>query len=324
VALTSAACSESSPAAPTLDAGTDAARPDTGGTVIPDAGADSMIGPLPDAATGIRYDEPGPIPFTVMEERVMNGGDRIDVTVYLPSTPGPHPVVAFSCGSQQTAAGYVPYGERLASYGIGMILMDDPGAFTNTADVVPNAVYIVETWLPATFPDTLDASRVGLGGHSRGGAVSLLAAEHGLLGQVDAWFGLDPVDNQFGMAPREYARTDLPEIGIPTTFLGAEVVSNCAPTADSYEILHPLAPEPSVLIVGLGAGHTQFELASGCTACGVCSPDGTADHDVVLAYAVRYFTAFFARELLGDTAVGPLFEGAGAPADIAAGLVTVE
>lgn len=319
LALVGAACSGTAPGAPDAgeDAGTDA------GPVAVDAGGADAAPDAPDASTGIPYDQDGPVPFTMSVEHVVNGTQSFDVTVYLPSTPGLHPVVSFSCGSTQTAAGYAPYGRRLASWGIAMFLLDDAGVFTNTSDIVPNAVYVVDTWLPATFPGTLDTTKVGLGGHSRGGAVSLLAAEHGLHGKVVAWFGLDPVDNEFLMTPRDFARTDLPAIGIPTAFLGAEVTSNCAPTADSYPTLHPLAPAPTVLVVGLGAGHTQLEVASACTACTACTPSGTADPDVVLAYAVRYFTAFFARELLGDTSVGASFEGAGALADVAAHRITV-
>ena len=311
------ACDDASQGHPTD--GSTAGHPTDGSTVLPDAGGGVDAPP----SSGNSYDQDGPVPFTTRAEHVTNGASSFDVTVYLPSTPGLHPVVSFSCGSTQTAAGYVPYGQRLASYGIAMVLMNDAGVFTNTSDIVPNAVYVVDTWLPATFPGSLDFSKVGLAGHSRGGAVSLLAAEQGLRGKVVAWFGLDPVDNQFGMAPRDYARTHLSTIGIPTGFLGAEVTSNCAPAADNYRALFPLAPSPSVLVVGLGAGHTQLEVPSACTACSICSPSGTADAGVVLAYSVRYFTAFFARELLGDASVGAHFEGAGGPADVAAGRVTI-
>ena len=272
---------------------------------------------------GIPYDQAGPSSFTVMEEHVEEAGHTFDATIYLPDGAEPHPVVVHACGSTQVAAGYVPYGERLASHGIAMVLLDDPGALVNTSDIFPTFEYAVATWLPARFAGCLDATRIGLSGHSRGGAVSLLAAERGLHGQVKAWFGLDPVDNQFGIAPRDYARTDLSDLGIPTGFLGAEVTSNCAPAADSYPTLFPLAPGPSVLIVGRGAGHTQLQVESACNLCSICSPDGTADSNVVLAYAVRYLTAFMARELEGDASVGPTFEGAGGREDIAAGLVTI-
>jgi hypothetical protein len=286
-----------------------------GGSTPSDAGAD--------APSGVTYDQDGPVAYMQSVAQVTSGGSSLNVTVLMPTTPGPHPVVSFSCGLSQSAAGYLPYGKRLASYGIATLITDDPGILTNTGDIVPNAVYVVETWLPATFSGQVDMAKIGLGGHSRGGAVSLLAAELGLAGKVVAWFGLDPVDNEFLMAPKEYARTDLPQIGIPTAYLGASVVSNCAPATDDYQVLYPLSPSPSVLLVGQGAGHVDFESAAGCTGCGICTPAGTADPDVVLAYAVRYFTAFFARELLGDASVGPAFEGAGAPGDVAAGLVTV-
>jgi hypothetical protein len=44
---------------------------------------------------------------------------------------------------------------------------------------------------------------------------------------------------------------------------------------------------------------------------------------VVLAYATHYFTAFFARELLGDAGVGAAFEGVNAAADVVAGRVVI-
>jgi hypothetical protein len=278
--------------------------------VLAGSGSDAPI------SSGATYDPDGPLAYTVGVEHV----STFDVTVYMPSSPGAHPVVSISCGTNQTAAGYAPYAKRLASYGIAVVLHDDPGVLTNTSDILPDAIYVVGTWIAGDA--RFDATKVGLAGHSRGGAVSLLAAEH-LGTKVDAWFGLDPVDNEFGQAPREYARTTLASLAIPTAYLGAGVTSNCAPVADSYETLYPLGASPSVLIVGAGAGHTQLEPADACTLCSVCSPSGTADANVVLAYATRYATAFFARELLGDASVGHAFEGVGAAADIAAGRVTI-
>jgi pimeloyl-ACP methyl ester carboxylesterase len=290
-----------------------AAQPADAAAVSPDSP------PLADSpAVTTDYGDDGPVPYEVTTTTLPGS---FAVTLYMPTSPGKHPVVAISCGTQQTAAGYASYGKRLASHGIAAVIEDDPGILTNTSDVLPHAEYVIETWLP-TMADRIDLTRVGLAGHSRGGAVSLLTAEHEP-GKVAAWFGLDPADNEFGQNPREYARTTLASLTIPTAFLGAGVTSNCAPVADSYEMLYGLAPSPSLKIVGIGAGHTQLEDPAGCTACSVCSPSGTADSEVVLAYATRYLTAFFARELLGDTAVGPALEGAGAPADVAAGLVTV-
>jgi hypothetical protein len=286
-----------------------------------DASADATDAP---PAAGNTYDSDGPIAYTVTPETISNGTTTVDATLYMPSSPGKHPLVALSCGSQQTAAGYASYGKRLASWGIAAIMENDAGVLTNTGDITPIDAYVVSTWIPANLADQVDLTKIGLAGHSRGGAVSLLIAEHELAGKVVAWFGLDPVDNEFGQAPRQYARTDLAALAIPTAFLGASVVSNCAPTADSYEMLYPRAPSPSVLIVGIGAGHIELESADACTDCTICSPNGTADPAVVLAYADRYLTAFFARELLGDASVGPAFAGALGPADVAAGRVTID
>jgi len=311
------------------DAGAEEDAADAGGggadvsTSTDSGAAQSDADPDVQVVSDRPYDHDGPIGYDVTVEHVPYGPRPFDVTVYMPKSAGAHPAVSLSCGSSQSAAGYVPYGKRLASYGIATIIHDDPGALTKTADIVDEAVYVVATWLPSALAGKVDLSKVGLSGHSRGGAVSLISAEHGLKGKVVAWFGLDPVDNQFAIDPGAWARTDIGTIGIPTAFLGASVTSNCAPAADSYPMLYPKSPSPSVLIVGNGAGHTQLEPASACSLCNICSPSGTADPNVVLGYAVHYLVAFFARELLGDTSVGPAFEGVGIADDVASGKLTV-
>ncbi|HEX4456044.1 MAG TPA: hypothetical protein VH143_34525, partial [Kofleriaceae bacterium] len=131
-----------------------------------------------DAATmmsGVPYGSDGPVPYTV-QTATLTAGTTFNITAYLPTTSGLHPAVSFAAGSQQTAAGYAPYGERLASYGIAAIIADDPGVLVNTGAVVTNAVYVVATYIPNTFADTIDTTRIGVAGHSRGGAASLAAA----------------------------------------------------------------------------------------------------------------------------------------------------
>jgi predicted dienelactone hydrolase len=265
------------------------------------------------------YDKDGAVPFTTRTEKAKS----FDVTIYMPSTPGLHPLVSLSPGNTQGVKPYEVHAKRLASHGIATIMKGDPGTFTPTSTVVADLVSIMTEWVPTALASEVDMKRIGLTGHSRGGAVSLAAAEGGLAGKVVAWFGLDPVDNQFAMSPGVYARTSLSKLTIPTAYLAASVESNCAPAADSYSMLFPATPKPSVLVLGLGAGHTQVASEDGCNLCSICSPGGTADSKVVLSYTLRYMTAFFARELLGDTKVGAAFEGAGGPADVAAGLVKI-
>lgn len=285
-----------------------------------DSGADAQSGPT-------KYDKDGPDSVTTATAMVTNGNSTFTEHLWIPSSIGKHPVVSLSPGLQQPAAAYAPYGKRLASWGFVMIARDDPGFLVQTPAVSADLAFTIGTWLDARNADAqsplfgkVDTARVGLAGHSRGGQATLVAAEGGLKGKVKAWFGLDPVDSN---ASGAQARTNLPQIGIPTTFLGATVSGSCSPMADNYTVLFGLAPSPAVRIDGIGAGHVQFEDPASCVACGLCSPAGSADSAVVLAYSVRYLTAFFARELQNEASVGAAFQGAGAPADVAAGRVTV-
>ena len=334
------------PAAPGLDAGpaidggerSDAGTVDAGATddAGNDAGANADAGPGDDAgeradagqATPSDYDTDGAEAVQAFDVGVTTDLlHSFTVHVFLPATDGPRPLVSLSPGLLQNANAYDAYAQRLASHGIAAVTRDDPGVLSPTTDVTADILYVVSTWLPAENADAasplfgrVDLARIGLAGHSRGGKASLIAAENGA---GIAWFGLDPVDAaEFSGGVQ--AREHLADIHVPTAFLGMAVSSSCSPASDNYQVLFAGMPSPSVALTGVNAGHTDLESADQCTFCGGCTPHGTADPATVLHYSVRYVTAFFARELLGDAAVGAGFEGAGVSEDIAAGLVTVE
>jgi dienelactone hydrolase len=284
-------------------------------------------------AGGPNFDQNGPIAYTTTTATVTNGADTFTENIYLPSNGGAHPLVSLTPGLQQTSAAYAPYAERLASYGIVVLMRDDPGLLVQSQVIAADLEYVIATWLPAQNADAssplhaaVDLTRVGLTGHSRGGQASLLAAEGALLGHVVAWFGIDPDDpgtiDGFTEST-QLAAPNLGSIAIPTTFIGGQVATFCTPANINYQVLYAAAPSPSVLITAVNASHTEFEVQTACVDCAVCVPMGTANQQVVLAYAVRYLTAFFARELLGDASVGKTFLGAGATADQAAGLVQI-
>jgi Chlorophyllase enzyme len=293
----------------------DGAAMDSGATVSTDAG------------TG--YGQDGPDSYTTASFPVTNGSDSFTVNAWIPGPSGMHPVVSFSPGLEQLSAGYVPYATRLASWGFVVLMRDDPGILVSGDTVASDLAYTVGTWLPAQnamsgamLYGKADLSHVGLAGHSRGGQTTLVAAEQGLHGKVQGWVGLDPVNTAYsaGTAPS----TNLPSIGIPTFYIGAGVQTNCAPTGDNFQTLYAVSPSPSIAMTVSGAAHPQFEDVGNCSGCVlVCSPAGTANSQAVLDLAIRYLTAFFARELLGDSSVGPLFQGAGAPADEASGAITI-
>lgn len=297
-----------------------------------DAGHDG--GPTPDAQTdapsggpGV-YGSDGPDPVGTATVQVPGPGGTFSVTAYYPMSPGAHPVVILSSGFFQTGLGYAPYAKRLASWGIVTFTRDDPGLGETAPSIAADVAYMVTTWLPAAGADAspptfgaVDTTRIGLAGHSRGGQVALLAAEGGALGHVRGVFGIDPVDTSTNGSPE--ARTQIATIGVPLAFVGEttdSASSGCAPGTDNYQVLYQAAASPAVAITAVNADHTMFEDPSSCSFCTLCTA-GTAKAAQVLAYSVRYLTAFFARELLGDSSVGAAFQGAGASQDVAAGLV---
>jgi len=301
---------------------TDAAPPLTGDLAAADL-----------TSVGNPFALPGPVTSTTTTATASLASTQFTITIYIPAGAGPFPVVALSPGFGQPGTAYTPYAERLVSFGIIVLLRDDPGLGTVSTTATEQLVDEIKTWLPAENAKAagplfgkVDLTKVGLMGHSRGGQVSLLAAAGDLKGKVQSLFGLDPVDSSSSGAS---ARDSLPTIGIPTAFIGETLdgVSifgfgmACAPTADNYAVLYGVAPTPSLLLTANNAAHFDFELRSKAVGAGICAK-GSADPAQVLDMAVALSTGFFARELLGQAAVGVGLDGAGSAGYIQTGLLT--
>ncbi|MGO8991812.1 MAG: chlorophyllase/cutinase-like alpha/beta fold protein [Polyangiaceae bacterium] len=310
---------------PPPGSGDDAATAEDAGENADDAPAGSAT----DATTGSLgpYGSNGPYTVTTATFSVPSPNGTFTTTAYIPSAPGPDPAVILSSGFFQDGDAYAPYANRLASWGIVTFLRDDPNLGESTANIVSDVSYEVTTWLATTNGDStsavygkIDVSKIGLAGHSRGGQIALLAGE-GLVGKIQGVFGLDPVDTT--TAPE--ASTSIAAIGVPLAFIGEttdNASSGCAPADVDFLTLYGDASSPAVAITALNADHTMFEDPADCSFCTLCTA-GTASQPTVLATAVRYLTAYFARQLLGDATVGATFAGAGINQDVAAGIVTV-
>ena len=293
-----------------------------------DAGEDDDASPISavDAGPLGRYDADGPIALTDFDETVTSSNSSYTVHVYLPSSKREHPVVLVSSGLEQDGDAYAPYARRLASWGIVAITRDDPGLSTNATAVAADLDDVVTTWLAAENAKTtsklfgtLDLSNVALAGHSKGGQAAFLAAEGLAKGKIRAVFGIDPVDSD------SLARGSIATLGVPVAFIGETTdgsSNGCAPSADNFLVLYGNAASPAVAITAVNADHTMFEDSNDCSFCSLCT-SGSASQPIVLAYAVRYVTAFFARELLGDSSVGAAFQGAGATEDSAANRIAL-
>jgi dienelactone hydrolase len=290
------------------------------------------------------YGSDGSNSVEILSLSVPSPNGAFTTTAYIPSSSGPFPVVIFSPGFFQKGIAYAPYAKRLATWGIITLLRDDPNFFADESrsddlsrpDIVKtgamadhmalDVAYEVTTWLRAANADPssalyrkVDTKRIGLAGHSSGARIALVVGE-ALPGLIKGVFGLDPVD----LSARAPARPKLTNIGIPIAFIGETTNRfSCAPGWFNYQTLYRAAASPAVAITAINADHTMFEDPAHCSRCWLCRPAGTADASQVLAYSVRYLTAFFARELLADVSVGGAFEGAGAAADVNAGLIEI-
>jgi len=312
------------------DSGHDAST--SSGDASPGSSGDAAAGDAADdAPTGSEgpYGSDGPDTVTTATFPVPSPNGTFTTTAYIPSAAGPDPVVILSSGFFQNGVAYAPYASRLASWGVITFLRDDPNLGESTPNVVSDVEYTVTTWLASTNADStsalygkIDLSKIGLAGHSRGGQIALLAGE-GLVGKLQGVFGLDPVDTSTSGDPE--ARTTLATIGVPIAFIGEttdSASSGCAPAADDFQVLYQAAASPAVAITAVNADHTMFEDPANCSFCTLCTA-GTASQPLVLSTAVRYLTAFFARQLLGDATVGAAFLGAGASQDVAAGTIQI-
>ena len=306
----------------TSDDGGSANSSETGSGNQP--GADgSTSGALDGGSTGSHdYGTDGPFTVTTKSEKASNGTSTFDVTVYIPSGKGPFPVVVLSSGLQQPALAYAPYAKRLASWGIATFTRDDPGALTSSSSIQKDVEGEVTSYLPTADSNLYDVTRVGLAGHSRGGQVSLLAAENGLVGKTKGLFLLDPVDD-----PNTSVKPGIGKLGVSLAMLGETTDSdggiagqNCAPAGNNYESIYQVASSPALAITAINADHVMFEDPTNCSFCGLCVK-GTATPATVLAQAQRLMMTYFAKVLLGDTNVDAVLGTAG---DVTAGTVTVE
>jgi uncharacterized protein len=138
----------------------------------------------------IRPQEPSP-PFPYQQENVLvrNGPIRLAGTLTLPRTAGPHPAVLLITGSgpqdrNETTSGHRPFlvwADFLTRRGFAVLRMDDRGVGGSSgklldstdeefADDALRAVAYLKT------RQEIDPRRIGLVGHSEGGAVAPLAA----------------------------------------------------------------------------------------------------------------------------------------------------
>jgi hypothetical protein len=189
----------------------------------------------------------------------------------------------------------------------------------------------VITWATseAPFAASVDATRIGVAGHSLGGKLSTLITMDD--DRIDALYAIDPVDGDpsplGGGGSRD--RPDLvpargSEITVPAGFAGETTngMSSggfgsmaCAPSEQNFQQFYaaataaPWAAQWDIT----GADHMDFLDDPDCGfTCSVC-PDGPADDATVLGTNRTLLTAFFRRHLAGDARDGRVPHGRDRP-----------
>lgn len=282
----------------------------------------------------------GPIAFGWGNAALVTGeGEQavtLDLTLAIPSGTGPFPLVVFTHGFMLSPDMFLSYGERLASWGVAVVMPQMPGSLSSPKTHQEQAGYlaaILDWALSAGAQESLGEihpERIGLAGHSMGGKLSFLLASQDT--RPKAVFGVDPVDSG---PPTDFDQEDYPsvtqgrmsDIRVPFVALGETLNGEgglaCAPAAGNFQQFFAHAQSPALEIDMLGANHMSFVDDPDCgLPCMIC-PKGTDDPAVTRALTLKYMTAFFLATLSGRGELYDYLTGTRMQADVSAGLVSV-
>lgn len=267
----------------------------------------------------------------------LSGGGSLTVTLAGPSddgrelskTLGPRPLVVLSPGFVIGRAQYTGYLNRLASHGF-IAVSQTARAEAKHAQYRDDTSKLID-WLTAPTGSSasriagrIDASRIGLTGHSLGGKISLLVAA--VDPRVKAVLTIDPVDGQGAPLAKDSVGAIRLPAGIPLGFLGETISKTggaqpCAPADSNYEVLYRSSSASRFALRFLKAAHTDFvDNPASCFPCLFC-PGGTAPKAQSRDLAIKYVTAYFLWTLAGERGAETYLTGTEADKDIAAGLV---
>ena len=283
--------------------------------------------------------DPGPRKTARFDLSVpLAGGGNLTVTVTGPSDDGrelsragaPYPLVVLSPGFVIGRAQYQSYLTRLASHGF-VAVSQTARAEANHGQYRDDTVKLI-SWLlsptgssAARIAGRIDASRVGLTGHSLGGKISLLSAAADP--RVKAVIAIDPVDAGSPLSRDSLRLIRLPS-GVPIGLLGETISKTggsqpCAPGDANFEVLYRSTSADRFALRFLKAAHTDFvDNPGACFPCLFC-PGSLAPKAQSRDLAVKYVTAYFLWTLAGDAGAAAYLTGSEAQKDVAAGLIEI-
>lgn len=239
--------------------------------------ADSVTGD-DGVAAGYSFEAGGPLESTFAQRGPQEIETRRedDVTVVAPKGPGPFPAVVLANGTSTPLSSYLPVAEHLASW--GFVVIGDETMNTGTGE---NVVRLIER-LPELEP-RVDRARVGVFGHSQGGAGAINAASKV---DVAAVYVASPASHK--VASSNDWDYNAAAVDAPMFLMTSDGRSDrwfVSPWADVHESFEA-AGGPAVIARRLGV-----------------------DHKDVLEFGDGYATAWFRYILAGDAEAGTVFTG---------------
>ncbi|HJK89691.1 MAG TPA: hypothetical protein RMH85_01310 [Polyangiaceae bacterium LLY-WYZ-15_(1-7)] len=275
----------------------------------------------------------GPFSVTTTDGSVSRASRTTPVVAHVPTGDGTFPLIVLVPGFQLESTNYLPLAERLASHGFVVVRADpDQGGLlggTNHVEMRDDLIAVID-WATTSGPvaGSVDATQIGVTGHSLGGKLSTMVAAAD--SRVGAVFGIDPVDGGGGPLGGDPAAT--PDIvpsqsnGITAAvgFIGETTNGSggfmpCAPMDQNFQQFYEgttmasWAAEWDVL----GADHMDFVYdTTGCGfACSAC-PNGSVEASAVQAITSTIGVAFFRRHLAGETAMEQWLTGGSVPGGV--------
>ncbi|KAG2495081.1 hypothetical protein HYH03_006692 [Edaphochlamys debaryana] len=222
-----------------------------------------------------RYLEKGPHghtklpPISFLLGQGNSGPLDCTLNVFLPAPADPSvqqrwPLLVFSAGFLLHSGLYGSYAADLASWGIAVALYDLPEVVPDTSMV--NAITnVINTCTsdPRVAPH-VDPRAVLLGGHSRGGKLSVLAAAGdprvkgvALLDPVDVT-AMTPMGPDYPSALPAMRVACGPPRRMPTLIVGAGLNADVIPADGNYKRFMTACSGPCWAVELQGAGHLQF------------------------------------------------------------------
>ncbi len=230
---------------------------------------------------------------------VRHQGASVRVALYQPIDvpPVPPPAIVFLPGRMAPDDQYESYARALASRGFIVAVRGWYSPFTSDIELARDAS-VIGDWL--VRKGKVDASRIGIAGHSMGGKDAVLAAvQYGLFASVVA---IDPDDN----GALSVVHGVIARLRAPLLLIGAEVGWQasriCAPRASNYQRFFERAPAGTVELTLRGADHVQMLDEPDRFGYAICRC-GTADSRQVRNTARRATVGFFIQHLKAGPAL---------------------